>query len=155
MSALDSLPGGDEIIEIVSLDDMLETLKPVSLMKVDVEGAELAVLAGAKKLIERDRPFLYVENDRPQTSRELISFISEPDYKFWWHIVPLFRPNNFAQTRQKHFGGVCSIKTPARRGNEIRNQLSAAGRRPGLPSGPADARHATLAMAAYWLGWRP
>lgn len=107
--ALGSLPGGDEIVEIVSLDDMLETLKPIALMKVDVEGAELAVLAGAKKLIERDRPFLYVENDRPQTSRELISFISELGYKLWWHVVPLFRANNFAQTRQNIFGGVCSV----------------------------------------------
>jgi FkbM family methyltransferase len=106
---LGSLPGADEAIEVVALDDMLGMLKPISLMKVDVEGAELAVLSGARKFIARDRPLIYVENDRPAKSRELIAFIAALDYQLWWHVAPLFRPNNFAETRQNIFGAVCSV----------------------------------------------
>ena len=121
--ALGSLPGADEVIEIVALDDMLERLKPISLMKADVEGSELAVLSGALKLIARDRPLIYVENDRPDNnSRELISFIMQLDYKLWWHIPPLYRSDNFAQTRQNIFANICSINmicAPRERNLEI------------------------------------
>ncbi len=41
------------------LDDLVR--EPVAVMKLDVEGMESKVLAGAARVLERDRPLLYVE----------------------------------------------------------------------------------------------
>ena len=46
-------------VDVVALDDVIA--RPVDLLKVDVEGAAADVLRGARKLIERDRPALFVE----------------------------------------------------------------------------------------------
>src|SRR5690348_8993140 len=48
---------------------------PVRLLKIDVEGMELEVLKGAKETIEKYKPLLYVENDRPDKSQALIEYI--------------------------------------------------------------------------------
>jgi hypothetical protein len=41
------------------LDELVKT--PVDLVKIDAEGMEMAVLAGAAGLIAKSRPYLYVE----------------------------------------------------------------------------------------------
>ena len=46
------------LVPTVSLDDMRIT--PPSLIKMDVEGAESGVLAGARRVIERYRPILFI-----------------------------------------------------------------------------------------------
>jgi hypothetical protein len=104
-----ALAGVDETIVVEPLDQMIDSLKPISLLKVDVEGSELDVLVGCQKLIARDRPALYVENDREEKSRELITYILDMNYELWWHIVPLFRPNNHAHTRANIFGNIRSF----------------------------------------------
>jgi FkbM family methyltransferase len=58
------LPNG-VAIPCIELDEIFGA-ETVSLMKIDVEGFELAVLEGAEVIIERCRPVLYVENDRPE-----------------------------------------------------------------------------------------
>lgn len=59
----DRYDGATEEVEIVSLDsyDAASPLGQVGLMKVDVEGHELAVLRGAARVVRRDRPALIVE----------------------------------------------------------------------------------------------
>lgn len=52
-------PESEELVEVVCLDQL--GLNNVALIKIDVEGMEEVVLAGAQKLIERDRPVLFVE----------------------------------------------------------------------------------------------
>lgn len=49
------------VVPSISLDSMLGILPPTRLVKIDVEGAELLVLQGMRRLIERDRPFLICE----------------------------------------------------------------------------------------------
>jgi len=46
-------------VELVALDDL--DLPPTRLVKIDVQGGELDVLRGARRLIARDRPALFVE----------------------------------------------------------------------------------------------
>jgi FkbM family methyltransferase len=53
-SATDGLP-------MVSLDSLLDRLAPVRVLKIDVEGMELAVIRGARALLERDRPVVACE----------------------------------------------------------------------------------------------
>jgi len=51
--------GGDVVVECVSLDDLLTDEAP-TFIKMDIEGAELDALAGARRTIERERPILAV-----------------------------------------------------------------------------------------------
>ncbi len=77
-----------EHVEIVRLDTMLPLLPKINLLKLDVEGMEDPALAGAMKLIVRDRPLIFCENDRPSGSRFLITRLWAMDYDLWWHVGP-------------------------------------------------------------------
>ena len=48
-------------ISVVTLDEYFSASKPISLLKIDVEGAELDVLKGAEKILRRDHPTLVFE----------------------------------------------------------------------------------------------
>lgn len=50
---------GDEIVQAVALDDVLPSFRP-NLIKMDIEGAEIDALCGARKMIERYRPGLAI-----------------------------------------------------------------------------------------------
>jgi len=55
-------PGGSAMIPIRALDDDLRGLEtPVSLIKIDVEGFEVAVLKGAQETLRRHRPVILME----------------------------------------------------------------------------------------------
>ncbi len=96
--------------EVVPLG-MLDTfqLERVDFIKLDVEGYESKVLAGAAETIARCRPIMYIENDRSEKSPELIQRLFDMNYRLWWHTPPLFRPDNFKANRIDHFPGICSI----------------------------------------------
>ncbi len=86
--------GGDfgDAVEVVPLDTLVER---ASFIKVDVEGMECEVLRGAKQLIERCRPILYLENDRQDRSNELLQILTDYDYVGFTHKPPMFNPKNF------------------------------------------------------------
>lgn len=104
-----TLPGEGETYPVTPLDRLLPTLPPIALLKADVEGHELAVLQGAAGLIARDRPLLYLENDRADQSEALIRHVQALGYDLWWHIVPAFRPDNPAGTTVNIFGALHSF----------------------------------------------
>ena len=79
------------------------------LIKIDVEGMEKDVLAGAVSLLERHQPFLYVENDREKKSRELIGWLLARNYRLYWHLTRLFNPNNYFGQTQNVFGTKIAI----------------------------------------------
>jgi len=78
-------------------------------IKIDVEGMEQQVLEGAANTIHSHRPVMYVENDRREKSPDLIQLLLAMDYALWWHITPLYNPNNFAGNKNNVFGGTVSI----------------------------------------------
>lgn len=80
---------------VVTLDTMLD-LPRLRFFKIDVEGMETDVVEGAKETIDRHKPFLYVENDKADKSKALIERIADLDYRLFWHMPPLFNPQNFA-----------------------------------------------------------
>ncbi|MCY7389116.1 MAG: FkbM family methyltransferase, partial [Burkholderiales bacterium] len=114
--ALEQNYGGMEIdreasgerVSAVKLDDLI-TVSTLRLIKIDAEGMEQQVLAGAVRLIDQHRPLLYVENDRAAKSPALIRAIAGLGYRLYWHIPPMFNPNNFAGNPENIFGGTCSI----------------------------------------------
>ncbi len=48
-------------VRAVRLDDLADTPAKISFVKIDVEGAELMVLQGMSRIIERDHPYLVIE----------------------------------------------------------------------------------------------
>src|SRR5439155_9616126 len=93
-AALDQIPGHVRT-PLIALDTYLPDLSRLRLMKVDVEGMEIDVLRGATSLINRLRPVLYVENDRPEKSEALIDCIRSLGYRSYWHLPGDFNPENF------------------------------------------------------------
>jgi FkbM family methyltransferase len=100
--------GQQEKVKVRRLDDVFPDA-PAHLIKIDVEGMEREVIAGARALIERSKPLLYVENDRVEESAALISLIQDCGYRLWWHIPPLFNPGNFFNIEENKFGEFASF----------------------------------------------
>jgi|SRR5665647_561206 len=82
-----------ETVPLVTLDSL--NLPSCRLLKIDTEGMEPQVLAGAKELIGRHRPLLYVENNEPGASKTLNQVLTALGYSAWWSIFPYFDPRNF------------------------------------------------------------
>jgi len=107
--ALGQVAGEGETLEIIRIDDRLNSLKKIALVKADIEGYEKDFLVGAQALLDRDRPVLYLENDRVDKSPELIEHLLGLGYACWWHVVPLYRPQNLAHTQVNMFGKTASF----------------------------------------------
>ena len=73
------VPGRRGPIRVVTIDGL--ELPSVSLLKVDVEGAELSVLEGAARTIARDHPWIYVEADGPRLYDRLSAWMKAAGYK--------------------------------------------------------------------------
>jgi FkbM family methyltransferase len=100
--------GQQEKVKVRRLDDVFPDA-PAHLIKIDVEGMEREVIEGARALIERGKPLLYVEHDRVEESAALISLIQDCGYRLWWHIPPLFNPGNFFDVDENKFGEFASF----------------------------------------------
>ena len=105
-----------EGVEIVTLDEMLRD-SPCALIKIDVEGMEEDVIRGGIDIINKNSPIIYVENDRPEKSKSLIALLLDLKYRLWWHLPPLFNPNNFFGVKDNVYGNIVSINMFCCRGN--------------------------------------
>ncbi len=101
------MPGEGETVPLSRLDDF--QLQQVDFIKLDVEGFESKVLEGGAVTIDRCRPVMYVENDRPERSAELIQLLLDMGYRLWWHFPPLYNPDNFKGNKGNVFPGIGSI----------------------------------------------
>jgi FkbM family methyltransferase len=85
--------GQTQPVARVRIDDL--ALAACHLIKVDVEGMEREVLEGARQTIARCRPYLYVEDDRPDRSQALRECLLALGYRLWLHTPPYFSPDNY------------------------------------------------------------
>lgn len=106
--SLDSFENGIEV-DKETLDGLIDKMKRLKLVKIDVEGMEIDVLKGAKKLLDKFKPFIYIENDRQEKSKELIELISSYGYDMYWHLPALYNANNFAKDSKNIFGNIVSV----------------------------------------------
>lgn len=98
-----------EAAQLVALDEYLPMFpSAVGLIKVDINGHEKDVLEGARRIIERDQPFLYVENDAQ--TRDLLDYIAESfGYGCRQHQPKLFNADNYNGVAENFFGEIASI----------------------------------------------
>ncbi|SNV25926.1 methyltransferase, FkbM family [Dermatophilus congolensis] len=61
------------------LDSLIEGAHAAAI-KIDVEGNESRVLAGAQETISRDHPLIFIETHSPQDKREAISTLAKKGY---------------------------------------------------------------------------
>ena len=99
--------GGGEPVPVLRLDDF--DLAACDLIKIDVEGMECEVLAGARDTAILHAPLLYVENDRRENSAALIELLFSLDYRLFWHLPYLFNPDNYFGEAHNVFGAVLSV----------------------------------------------
>ncbi len=98
-------PSGDgmgEVVDVVPIDEL--GLRRCTLIKVDVEGMEAKVIAGAKETIARCRPALFLENDTVERSRELLEAVDAIGYKAFWQVADYYNPKNFFANNDNVFG---------------------------------------------------
>jgi FkbM family methyltransferase len=82
-----------DITPITTIDSL--ELQNCHLIKADVEGMEVKVLMGAQLTIKKFKPILYVENNRPDTSQNVIATVNNLGYTAYWDILNYYNPNNF------------------------------------------------------------
>lgn len=97
-------PGGTgEEVSLVTVDAL--NFPACALLKIDVEGMEAEVLAGARATLERCKPIVFIENDRNDRSAALIAQLIDLDYACYWLIAPYFNPANFFGEAENVFPG--------------------------------------------------
>ncbi len=67
-------------IDVVPLDDLFESER-IDFIKIDAEGMEFDVLAGAQKLIERNRPLIWIEVLKENTMQFVQKWCRKNNYK--------------------------------------------------------------------------
>lgn len=103
--------GGHSLSEDARVEtlDGLIGLERCDFIKIDVEGMERDVILGARETIARFRPVLFVENDRADKSEDLISTLEEMGYRCFWHVSPLYNPQNWRENPYNAFGFIHSF----------------------------------------------
>jgi FkbM family methyltransferase len=88
--------------------DRFIALPNVKLIKIDVEGMEADVLRGSEQVLRKFKPILYVENDRLEKSEALMRLIAGFGYRMYWHLPPMFNPNNYFSNSENIYGNIVS-----------------------------------------------
>jgi FkbM family methyltransferase len=76
-----------ERVQATTLDAYFENWGPVTFVKIDTDGSEHQVLLGGRRLLERDRPLLFVELQPSLLERagsdehQLLNYLSELGYR--------------------------------------------------------------------------
>lgn len=69
-----------KIKKTILLDNLIKGRKNIKLIKIDVEGSELKVLKGAKKVINSNKPKIIFESNDKEHLREIIDYFHNINY---------------------------------------------------------------------------
>jgi len=102
--------GGAEV-RMIALDDWLQG-DNIDLVFLDIEGAEIMALEGAKETIKRCRPLLYLE-DHPdrgnQRQSDLVLYVRGLDYLCYEHKPDMYSPDNWKKNPNNVFTEIKQI----------------------------------------------
>ncbi len=76
-------------------DPELASLSRVDFIKVDAEGHEPQVLRGARNLIARHKPNIFLEFSSAKQLEEIHEELQPQGYRGYWFLASRFRPQNF------------------------------------------------------------
>jgi len=120
-TTLANLPGqamqknaGEEVVQIATVDDM--ALTALHLIKVNVPGALIDLLAGATETIRQHRPVIYARLSGIEYAEKEVRALKDLGYRCWSHAPYLFNADNFAKHDSNIFPGCVSqnvIAAPA------------------------------------------
>ncbi|MEV3859124.1 FkbM family methyltransferase [Streptomyces sp. NPDC050095] len=111
-------------VSCVTLDEL--ALRDVDFIKIDVDGAELAVLRGAREVLSRDRPALFIELEtRIQPIAPVVAHLRSLGYDGWVLPGSTWLPLS-AFDLAAHQGGTSHIASQGL----LRRALTPSGRRP-------------------------
>jgi len=113
--SIDSTEGLGNNVEVVRLDRELENLESIDLIKIDTEGFELEVLKGAKEILEKFKPKLFVELDKQNLDRynanfeQVIEFLKPFGYSFYNVQSSMYFNSEVELGENFHFDCYCEI----------------------------------------------
>jgi FkbM family methyltransferase len=87
------------LTSVFTLDGYFDSHK-FDLIKMDVEGHELEALDGAKKIIKKHKPTLYIEYNSDTGNEELLQLLERSGYNCYWHVYTKHNPKNFNNKTQ-------------------------------------------------------
>lgn len=80
-------------VQMIPLDYLVEIMAgPARLIKIDVEAAGVSVLLGAREIIARDRPLIFIEYF--QMNDAIIELVRELDYRPFWFCTLGYNSDN-------------------------------------------------------------
>lgn len=95
--------GKKEKVKIIKLDSFIK--EPVDLIKIDTQGWEPEVIGGAKKIIEKNKPIIFMEysptsyKEAKLDGKKMMNFLKNIYKKFWWIDEWLYIYKNLSQEK--------------------------------------------------------
>jgi FkbM family methyltransferase len=92
-----------ETVKIIKLDDYIK--EPINLMKIDTQGWEPEVIEGAKELIKKNKPVIFLEyspasyKQAKLNGKKMMDFLRKIYKKIWWIDEWLYVYRNLSQER--------------------------------------------------------
>ncbi len=75
---------GSQPVSVISLDTFIKESKLIpNLLKIDVEGAELSVLKGAKELLSISKPIILIETHGDTIKKKCFEFLKQMGYRYF------------------------------------------------------------------------
>ena len=86
LGSIEPRPGAMPAIRVpsVTLDDLVTYNRPPSIIKCDVEGAEVEVMRGAQRLIREHRPTLLCEVHSESSTQQVTELLTGFGYELRW-----------------------------------------------------------------------
>jgi len=100
------LASAGEKVRLLTIDEL--ELPACHFVKIDVEGMEGDVVAGGQRTLRHFRPMLYVEIEHSDRAT-LIQPLFDLGYRLYWHVTPMFSPDNYCKNPENVFGRVGSF----------------------------------------------